>query len=84
MSLERKDVRFKLDPNEHEALKEVSAADGLDVGEWCEQLVSLELQRRASEARKAIALHQRLERLGISGNSGEKQGASGQGGERRR
>jgi hypothetical protein len=77
MSLERKDVRFKLDPDEHEALKEICDFDGRDVGEWVEQLVLLEMQRRAAEAARAIALHERLSRLGVSGKNREAPGVTG-------
>lgn len=82
MSLERKDVRFKLDPSEHDALKEVVDFDGLEVGEWCEQLVLREIYRRADEAAKAIALHERLARLGISGKNREEQVTDGKKGQR--
>lgn len=77
MSLERKDVRFKLDPSEHEALKVICDHDGRDVGEWVEQLVLQEIERRAAVAREAIALAERLERLGISGKNRESQGIAG-------
>lgn len=77
MTLERKDVRCKLDPDEHEALKVVSEHDGMDVGEWVERLILLELNRRAAQAAEAIALHERLTRLGISGKNRESQGTIG-------
>jgi hypothetical protein len=77
MSLERRDVRFKLDPNDHEAAKIVSEHDGMDLGEWVEGLILAELNRRAAQAAEAIALHERLTRLGVSGNNRESQGTSG-------
>lgn len=77
MSLERKDVRFKLDPNEHDALKVLCEFDGMDVGEWVEQLVLLEINRRATEAAEAISLAERLASLGISGKNRESQGTAG-------
>jgi hypothetical protein len=79
MSLERKDVRCKLDPNEHEALKVISDADGMDLSEWVEQLILLEINRRAAIAREAISLAERLERLGISGQIREKPVTAGKG-----
>jgi hypothetical protein len=79
MSLERKDVRFKLDPDEHEALKVISEHDGMDVGEWCERLILIELNNRAAQAAEAIALHERLSRLGVSGKTREQQGMAGRG-----
>lgn len=77
MSLDRKDVRCKLDPNELEALKEICEFDGRDIGEWVEQLILLEIDRRATEAARAIALHERLARLGVSGKNREKPGEPG-------
>lgn len=77
MSLERKDVRCKLDPDEHEALKVIADHDGVDVGVWVEQLILLELNRRAAQAAEAIALHERLARLGVSGKNRESPGVPG-------
>lgn len=37
MALERKDVRAKLDPDEHAALVRIADADGLDIGELVER-----------------------------------------------
>ena len=40
MALERKDIRAKLDPELHAALKAMCDLDGVDMGEWIEaQLV---------------------------------------------
>lgn len=77
MSLERKDVRCKLDPNELEALKVVCEHDGMDIGEWVERLILVEINRRAAQAAEAIALHERLERLGVSGKNRESLGMAG-------
>lgn len=46
MSLERKDVRSKLDPDWHEVLLRVAARDGLDVGEYVEQILLKALKKR--------------------------------------
>lgn len=77
MSLERKDVRCKLDPNEHEALKVLAEHDGMNDGEWVERLILIEINRRAAQAAEAIALHERLARLGVSGKNRESQGTAG-------
>ncbi len=69
--LDRKDVRFKLDPNTHAALSVVADADTLDIGEWVERLVSSEVARRVHVYTVAA---DRLRRLGISGKTGESQG----------
>lgn len=66
--LERKDVRFKLDPDMHAALTIVSDADALDLGEWVEKLVTGEVQRRVHVYTVAA---EKLRRSGILGNSGE-------------
>jgi hypothetical protein len=65
MSLERKDVRAKLDPAWHGALSAVAEADGKDIGEWVEAVIVRELQRRVSEA---TVIAEAVSRLGISGN----------------
>jgi hypothetical protein len=70
MSLERKDVRAKLDPAWHGVLSVVSAADGKDIGEWVESVIVGELRRRVSEA---TVIASAVERLGISGNERDTQ-----------
>lgn len=37
MSLERKDIRAKLDPDWHEALVKAAERDGLEIGEFVER-----------------------------------------------
>jgi hypothetical protein len=68
MSLERKDVRVKLDPQWHGALVAIADAEGSDIGTWVETLIVEELKRRF---RSATLLAQLAERLGISGKGGE-------------
>lgn len=66
MSLERKDVRFKMDPPWHALLVSVATeADRRDIGEWCEALIVAELRRRVQAA---TVLARATERMGISGN----------------
>lgn len=66
MALDRKDVRFKLDPDDHARLGIVAEHDVQDIGEWVEQLVLRELGRREAAARKESSLLGALERVGIS------------------
>lgn len=80
MSLGRKDVRFKLDPDDHAALKAICDVAGVDVGDFVESIIVPEIRRRTHEA---IELAERLARRGINGNIGETQGATGNGGRRR-
>ena len=74
MSLERKDVRFKLDPEQHQALTVLADVDGVDLGEWVERIVWKEIARRVHEA---TVIATRTGRLGISGKNREKPGESG-------
>lgn len=71
MSLERKDVRFKLAPDMHHALTVLAELADADIGEFVELIVQREVVRRVHEAN---VVAQRLGRLGISGQSGEKPG----------
>lgn len=80
MALERKDVRFKLDADEHARLVAVAAHDSQDMGEWVEQLVLRELANREAFARRESSLLATLERVGISGKSRENPGNPGEGG----
>jgi hypothetical protein len=68
LSLERKDVRAKLDANWHAALAVVAEADNKDIGEWMESVIVAELRRRVDEA---TLIASRVARLGISGKSRE-------------
>lgn len=75
MSLERKDVRFKLDPSMHALLVAVATeADQCEIGEWCEMVVQRELLRRAHAASVVAAA---AVRAGISGIAGESTGVPG-------
>lgn len=75
MALDRKDVRFKLDPAMHGLLVAVATdADQCDIGEWCEMVVQRELLRRAHAA---TVIADAARRSGISGNGGDSSGAIG-------
>lgn len=76
MSLERKDVRAKLDPDTHAALTVLAEIDQLDIGEFIErELVRVVYER----VHAATLIAQRCERLGISGNRRESAGKTGRG-----
>lgn len=68
MSLERKDIRAKLDPELHAALIEICAIDGVEIAVFIESLLVPAIRKRCSDA---IELSKRLERAGFSGNGGE-------------
>lgn len=71
MSLERQDVRAKLDPDVHEALTAICDAKGVTVGEFVESLLVPEIRRLVHEA-NVIS-----ERLRISGTSGKNRAQPG-------
>lgn len=64
MSLERKDVRFKLDHDQHKALGVLAQADDLDIAEWVEAVVRSEIRRRVHAATLVV---DGTAGLGISG-----------------
>jgi hypothetical protein len=76
MSLERKDVRTKLDAELHAALKVFARLDGFTEAEWVERVLVPEIRRRIGDATVAAA---ELARLGISGSLREDLGTFGKG-----
>jgi hypothetical protein len=74
MSLERKDVRFKLHPDVHQALTVLAEVRGVDIGELVESIVVRDVVK---EVHEATVVAQRTAALGISGKSRESLGASG-------
>ncbi len=68
MSLERKDVRAKLDPDMHAALHVLCEIDQCDLGEFVERELVRVIRERVHAA-KVIA--ERTARLGISGSRRE-------------
>ena len=74
MSLERKDIRAKLDPDTHAALQVLCEVDQLDIGEFVErELVKVIYER----VHAATLIAERTARLGITGNRRESQGRAG-------
>jgi hypothetical protein len=71
MSLERKDVRAKLDPDIHEALVKICERDGMDLGEFVER----EIQRVVlEEMHKYMLSRSKFEDLGLIGKIRSKTG----------
>lgn len=68
MALDRKDVRAKLDPDMHAALKAMCDLDGVDMGEWIEAQLVPVIRKRIHDA---TVLATELQRLGITGSGRE-------------
>lgn len=66
--LEKKDVRFKLEPDAKEALDAIADAEGLELSELVESWVLGQIRRRVHAAK---VITERLARRGIAGNPGE-------------
>ena len=68
MTLERKDIRAKLDPDMHEALAVLADIDQLDIGEFIErELIRVVTQR----VHAAIQTAERVRDLRIAGTNRE-------------
>lgn len=74
MAIERKDVRAKLDDDMHASLKAICDLDGIDMGEFIEQILVPVIQKRVHDA---MLLAERLQRLGITGSAHRPSGTSG-------
>ena len=77
MSLERKDVRFKLDPDTHADLADLCDVDGLDLAEFCENVVADAVRSRVHAA---TVLAERVARRGKTGSSRERDPSPGDAG----
>lgn len=76
MTIERKDIRAKLDAHVHAQLRAICDVDGVDVGDFIEAQLLPVIAKRVHDA---IELATRLQRPGISGNLRESAGTSGSG-----
>lgn len=74
MSLDRKDVRFKLAPDLHQALTVLAECAHVDIGEFVEMVVQREVLRRVHEA---SVIAEAAKRAGIAGIGRESQGTPG-------
>ena len=50
MTLERKDVRLKLDHDMHAAAKALGEAQGMEIAEWCENVLVGIIKKRVHES----------------------------------
>lgn len=71
MALERKDVRFKLHPDQHALLTVVAEAEGKDIGDWCEGEI---LKILKDTVHRASVIASRASQLGFVGQNGETPG----------
>lgn len=74
MSLERKDIRAKLDPDVHRALQVLARVQGVTDAELIEQILAPIIKRRVHEA-TVIAAEAAL--TGRAGNLWEEPGTAG-------
>lgn len=68
MSLDRKDIRAKLDPDMHEALAVLADIDQIDIGEFIERELVRVIEQRIHAA---IRTAERCQHLGITGRNRE-------------
>lgn len=71
MSLERKDVRLKLDHDIHAAAKAIADAEGDDIAEWIEHVMVGIIRKRVAQASMVVSA---LEATGSLGTFRDKQG----------
>jgi hypothetical protein len=74
MSLERKDLRLKLDADTHAGLDVLADVDGKQLSDLAEEIIGDYVRRRIHAATVVAA---RASRLGLSGNRRESAGISG-------
>ncbi len=74
MSLDRKDVRLKLDHDMHQALGVLCEVERVDMGAFVERVVVDVIYQRLHAA---SLIADRAQRLGISGNRRERPGIAG-------
>ncbi len=79
MSLERPDVKFRLDPEYHSALKTICDADGVTLAEFVERHMVAAIRERVHAA---TLIAQRTAGLGISGNGRDPSASADKGGQR--
>lgn len=66
MGLERKDLRLKLDPDDHMGLTLLADADECDLAEWAERVLVRAIRRRIHAAQR---IADRAAKLGIAGKA---------------
>lgn len=68
MSLDRKDIRAKLDPQRHAQLKAICEVDNVDMGDFIEAVLIPVIEQRVHDA---MVLASALQRLGKTGSGRE-------------
>jgi hypothetical protein len=68
MTLDRKDIRAKLDHEVHAALKAICDTEGVDMGEWIEATLVPIIEKRVHDA---MVLADAFQRVGITGSRRE-------------
>lgn len=71
MSVERKDVRAKLDDDMHAALNAICDARGITQAEWIESVIVPVLRQQIADVND---LYSRFQRAGLTGNSRDSSG----------
>lgn len=66
MTLERKDLRVKLDADDHAWLQLLAEADDMELAHFAERVLVREIRRRGHAA---IVLAERAQRLGLTGRA---------------
>ena len=66
MSIERKDLRIKLHPDDHTGLHLLAQADQVEMAEWAERVIARAVRRRIHDA---MVVYKQAERLGIAGRA---------------
>ncbi len=74
MSLERKDIRAKLDPDMHRALTVIADAEHADIGEFVERVL---IQVIRDRVHAATVIAEETQHLGILGKQRELPGIAG-------
>lgn len=76
--LTRKDIRAKVDPDVHTALREICDVEGVEISEFVERLIVREVRECVH---RANLISEKTRHLGFVGNRRSKRGSSGSGGE---
>ena len=66
MSLERKDLRVKLDADDHAGLALLAEADDVELAQYAERVLVREIRRRVHAA---ILIADRAQRAGLAGKA---------------
>jgi hypothetical protein len=65
VTLERKDLRLKLDDDDHQRLRLIAESEGCEMAEWAEKVLVDVMRARIH---KATVLADKARRSGLSGN----------------